>query len=284
MLTEKKEIHSLNCRGRLLKLSPAVVMGILNLSPDSFFDGGKFNEESETEARAESMIAEGAAILDIGGVSTRPGAEAVDPAEEWKRIGGTLANLRKKFPEIFISIDTTSSLVAKKALDAGADIINDVSAGDADPAMFDLIAATKTPYVIMHMQGTPASMQIQPVYGQVVQEVLYQLIEKANRLRTMGCRDIILDPGFGFGKTTEHNYQLLAALNLFSKSGYPVLCGFSRKSMINRVLGTKPETALNGTTVLNTIALLKGCSILRVHDVKEAAEAVRLVSFLESVH
>jgi dihydropteroate synthase len=275
-------ISSLNCGGQLLLLDPPVVMGILNLTPDSFFDGGKFTQDSEIQRRVENMLADGATIIDIGGVSTRPGADPVSPETEWDRIKTVLGNLRRQFPQAYFSVDTTSAMVAEKAIDMGTDIINDVSGGDADPGMFELISKKQVPYVLMHMQGTPATMQKSPEYKDVTAEVLATLINKAKRLQSMGCKDIILDPGFGFGKDTGHNYQLLADLNLFAASGYPVLAGFSRKSMINRVLGTSPENALNGTTVLNTIALMKGCSILRVHDVKEAVEAIKLVSQMKS--
>lgn len=275
-------ISSLNCGGRLLALDPPVVMGILNLTPDSFYDGGKFTQDSEIRARVEKMLAEGASIIDIGGVSTRPGAAAVPPETEWERIKPALSGLRRQFPEAFFSVDTTSAVVAEKAIDLGADLINDVSGGDGDPAMFEVISRKKAPYILMHMQGTPATMQKSPEYKDVTSEVLSSLISRAKRLQSMGANDILLDPGFGFGKTTEHNYQLLGDLNLFKASGFPVLVGFSRKSMINRVLGTTPENALNGTTVLNTIALIKGASILRVHDVKEAHEAIKLVSQMKS--
>jgi dihydropteroate synthase len=274
-------VITINCRGRLLELSPAIVMGILNVTPDSFFDGGKFIQDSEIMAQVNGMLESGAQIIDIGGVSTRPGAAEISSDEEWERIENPLKMIRKAYPEAFLSIDTTSAQTAKKAIEEGADIINDVSGGDADPEMFTLISASKTPYILMHMQGTPLTMQLQPTYQNVVAEVLLSLIEKAERLKSMGATDIILDPGFGFGKTIEHNFQLLASLNLFTSTGFPVLAGLSRKSMINKSLGVSAKDALNGTTVLNTVALEKGANILRVHDVKEAVEAVKLLEQLK---
>jgi dihydropteroate synthase len=259
-------------------------MGILNVTPDSFYDGGKFTQDSEIAARVTRMVEEGAAIIDIGGVSTRPGAQEVPEEEEWQRISPVMKLIRRLFPEIFISIDTSNSRIAERAVAEGGDLINDISGGEADTLMFETVARLKVPYVLMHIQGRPATMQINPVYENVTREVLHSLLERAGRLKSLGLKDIILDPGFGFGKNIEHNYQLLKDLELFTGSGYPVLAGFSRKSMINRVLGTTPETALNGTSVLNTIALMKGASILRVHDVKEAAEAVKLVTQLRSPH
>jgi dihydropteroate synthase len=263
-------------------LEPAAVMGILNVTPDSFFDGGKFTQESEIAAHAEKMAADGAQIIDIGAVSTRPGADPVPDAEEWKRLEPVLKLIRRQLPAIFISIDTYHPATAERAVSEGADMINDISGGDADPLMFETVARLDVPYIAMHIQGTPATMQQHPYYENVTREVLHQLVEKAERLKALGLKDIILDPGFGFGKNITHNYRLLNDLSIFCESGYPVLAGFSRKSMINRVLGTTPDTALNGTTVLNTIALMKGVSILRVHDVKEAVEAVRLVNQLQS--
>jgi dihydropteroate synthase len=275
------EAISINCRGRLLELSPALVMGILNITPDSFFDGGKFIQDSEIMARVNGMLESGAQIIDIGGVSTRPGAAAISSDEEWERIGKPLKMIRKAYPEAFLSIDTTSAKTAKIAIEEGADIINDISGGDADPEMFTVISASMTPYILMHMQGTPATMQLEPSYENVVTEVLLSLLQKAERLKSMGATDIILDPGFGFGKTIEHNFQLLASLNLFRSTGFPVLAGLSRKSMINKSLGISAKDALNGTTVLNTVALEKGANILRVHDVKEAVEAVKLLGQLK---
>jgi dihydropteroate synthase len=280
----RRTVNSLNCGGRLLFLDPPLVMGILNVTPDSFYDGGKFTQESEIAGRVTQMVEEGAAIIDIGGVSTRPGAPEVPEEEEWKRIAPVLKVVRRLFPEIFISIDTSHAGTAVKAVSEGGDIINDISGGEADTLMFETVARLKVPYVLMHIRGRPSTMQNNPVYENVTREVLHSLLERAGRLKSLGVKDIILDPGFGFGKNITHNYQLLKDLELFTGSGYPVLAGFSRKSMINRVLGTTPETALNGTSVLNTIALMKGVSILRVHDVKEAAEAVKLVTQLHSPH
>lgn len=275
-MINQQAMHSLNCHGRLLGLDRPVIMGILNATPDSFFDGGKFIQETEASARVEQMLSEGAGIIDIGGVSTRPGAEGIETETEWKRVAGILKSVRKNFQQAFISLDTSSAEIARRGIAEGADIINDVSGGEEDPAMFPLIAEGKTPYVLMHTKGKPATMQENPEYENVVREVLTVLVTKARKLRDMGAGDIVLDPGFGFGKDIRHNYTLLSSLELFAASGFPVLAGFSRKSMINRVIGTKPEEALNGTTALNTIALMKGVSILRVHDVKEAAEVVKI--------
>lgn len=266
----------INCRGRLVNLSTPRVMGIVNLTPDSFFDGGKLGDMDSILHLAEKYLNEGATFLDLGAVSTRPKAADVSQDEELQRLMPALEAVRTAFPEAVISVDTFRSNVAREAVQAGADIINDISGGTLDEHMFDTVAALQVPYVLMHMQGTPQTMQADPVYGDVVREVLDSLIGRAYALRQRGLHDIIIDPGFGFGKTLEHNFALLRNLDQFCKTGYPILAGISRKSMVNRVLGTKPENALNGTTVLNTIALLKGVSILRVHDVKEAVEAVKL--------
>lgn len=266
----------INCRGRLVNLSTPRVMGIVNLTPDSFFDGGKLGDMESILHLAEKYLNEGATFLDLGAVSTRPKAADVSQDEELQRLMPALEAVRTAFPEAVISVDTFRSNVAREAVQAGADIINDISGGALDEHMFDTVAALQVPYVLMHMQGTPQTMQADPVYGDVVREVLDSLIGRAYALRQRGLHDIIIDPGFGFGKTLEHNFALLRNLDQFCNTGYPILAGISRKSMVNRVLGTKPENALNGTTVLNTIALLKGVSILRVHDVKEAVEAVKL--------
>lgn len=266
----------INCRGRLVNLSTPRVMGIVNLTPDSFFDGGKLGDMDSILHLAEKYLNEGATFLDLGAVSTRPKAADVSQDEELQRLMPALEAVRTAFPEAVISVDTFRAHVAREAVQAGADIINDISGGALDEHMFDTVAALQVPYVLMHMQGTPQTMQADPVYGDVVREVLDSLIGRAYALRQRGLHDIIIDPGFGFGKTLEHNFALLRNLDQFCNTGYPILAGISRKSMVNRVLGTKPENALNGTTVLNTIALLKGVSILRVHDVKEAVEAVKL--------
>jgi dihydropteroate synthase len=273
--------YSLNCRGALVDLSSPVVMGILNLTPDSFYDGGKFTEENIIPAHIEQMVLHGAMIIDIGAASSRPGATLVSEEEELNRLLPVLRQIRSRFPNLVLSVDTWRSKVAIAAVDAGADIINDISGGDMDPEMFRTMADLKVPYILMHMQGTPATMQKEPSYENVVTEVLKSLQQKVQNLRNLGVNDIVVDPGFGFGKSTVHNYRLLADLELFHQLQCPVLVGFSRKSMINKVLGTSPKTALNGTSVLNTIALQKGASILRVHDVLEATQCIQLVNQLK---
>lgn len=269
-------LNTINCRGQLVDLSRPLIMGILNVTPDSFFDGGKFTEEKAIFEQVAKMIDEGATIIDIGGQSTRPGAKALSVRQEENRVLPVIASLMAKFPDLLISADTFRSTVARKAIQEGAALINDISGGDLDPEMFHTIAEEEVPYILMHMQGVPETMQVDPSYKNVVTSVYSALLKKVSMLRTLGVADIIVDPGFGFGKTVEHNYRLLQSLQLFRNSGCPVLAGMSRKSMICKVLKVKPENALNGTTALNMIALLNGASILRVHDVKAAKEAILL--------
>ncbi len=255
-----------------------VVMGILNVTPDSFFDGGRYETEAAVIGRIHQIMEEGAGIIDIGAYSTRPGAAAVDPKEELARLAPAVELVRKYYPSVPVSIDTFRSEVAREIYQClGKVIVNDISGGTMDPEMFGFIAETRLPYIMMHIQGTPQTMQKNPVYGDVVKEVYRFFEERTEALRAAGTENIILDPGFGFGKTLEHNYELMNRLDIFHKLGYPLLVGISRKSMIFRLLETTPAEALNGTTVLNTIALMKGASILRVHDVKEAVEAVKIV-------
>ncbi|MEQ1745002.1 MAG: dihydropteroate synthase [Saprospiraceae bacterium] len=268
---------SINCNGHILDLSPPVVMGILNVTPDSFFDGGRLATTDTLLRQAEKMLTEGAALLDIGGASSRPGAEEVNESEEMHRVLPAIEAVHSRFPETMLSVDTWRASVAKSALGAGAAIVNDISGGRWDAEMHAAVAAHGCPYVLMHAQGTPRTMQVAPVYEDVVQEVLDFFIAEVGRLRMLGVRDIVLDPGFGFGKTVEHNYALLKNLHVFSiVLGLPVLAGISRKSMICQVLGVNPEKALNGTTALHVVALQQGARILRVHDVREAVEVVRL--------
>ncbi len=260
------------------EVSRPVVMGILNVTPDSFFDGGRYETEAAVIGRIHQIMEEGAGIIDIGAYSTRPGAAAVDPKEELARLAPAVELVRKYYPSVPVSIDTFRSEVAREIYQClGEVIVNDISGGTMDPEMFGFIAATRLPYIMMHIQGTPQTMQKNPVYGDVVKEVYRFFEERTEALRAAGTENIILDPGFGFGKTLEHNYELMNRLDIFHKLGYPLLVGISRKSMIFRLLDTTPAEALNGTTVLNTIALMKGASILRVHDVKEAVEAVKIV-------
>lgn len=268
--------NTINCRGQLVDLSKPVIMGILNVTPDSFYDGGKFTEEKAIFEQVAKMIEEGATIIDIGGQSTRPGAKPLSVRQEEQRVVPLVAKLMHKFPDLLLSIDTFRAAVARKAIQEGASIVNDVSGGDLDPEMFNVIAREEVPYILMHMQGIPETMQDHPTYNNVVTSVFSVLSQKVGKLRSMGVADIIVDPGFGFGKTVEHNYRLLNSLHFFRNTGCPVLAGMSRKSMICKVLKVKPENALNGTTALNMIALLNGASILRVHDVKAAREAILL--------
>lgn len=253
-----------------------LVMGILNATPDSFHAGSRVTMD-EALRSAERMLAEGAAILDIGGMSTRPGSEAVDEAEELRRVVPVVHAIHERFPHAWLSVDTYRSSVARAAVQAGADLVNDIGAGLLDPAMLPTIAALGVPYIAMHMQGTPATMQRSPSYQDVLAEVTHFLSARLRAAHAAGIADVVLDPGFGFGKTTAHNHALLHGLGHLHALDAPVLVGVSRKRMINEVLGTNPAEALNGTTVLNTIALLKGAAILRVHDVREAVEAVALV-------
>ena len=260
-----------------LNLSLPKVMGILNLTPDSFFDGGKFNATDNALAQTDKMISEGAAIIDIGAVSTRPFAKHVTEAEEWNRLKNFLPKVRKKYPETIISVDTYRSSIALKSINEGAEIINDISGGRFDEKIFRVIETHKVPYVMMHTQGYPRTMQKNPHYINVTDDIDKFFLLQIEKLKNLGIdKNIILDPGFGFGKTVEHNYQLLSNLKTFTKHGFPVLAGISRKSMINKVLETKPEEALNGTTALNMVALNNGAQILRVHDVKEAVETIKL--------
>lgn len=268
---------TLNCRGKLLDLSIPRVMGILNITPDSFFDGGRYANESDIAARVDQLISEGADIIDVGGYSSRPGAAEVDTGEELRRISIALKYIRKQYPDAIVSVDTFRSEIAKIAVeDFQADIINDITAGLEDPAMFETIATYKVAYIMMHMKGTPATMQVNPLYENLMDEIISFFRDRISKALTSGIHDIIIDPGFGFGKTMEHNYQLLRHLQVFSMFELPVMVGISRKSMIYKYLGITPENALNGTTVLNTISLLNGASLLRVHDVKEARETIEL--------
>ena len=255
-----------------------LVMGILNATPDSFFAESRASKVDDALCAAERMLKEGAAIIDIGGASSRPGADAVSEEEELDRVLSIIGAIRQRFPEALISIDTWRSNVAQAAVDAGASMVNDIGAGMLDPSMFATAAKLGVPYVMMHMLGTPKTMQRDPHYGDVAVEVTRFLSERINTARAAGIADVVVDPGFGFGKTTAHNFTLLRELPRIAALGAPVLVGLSRKRMINEVLGTKPVDALNGTTVLNTVALINGASILRVHDVKEAVECVKLVA------
>lgn len=269
--------------GKELSFDKTHVMGIVNLTPDSFFDGGKYQSDLEVMLSIEKMIEQGASIIDIGAASSRHDSVVLTPDEEVKRLQTVFPEIVKKFPTVLISLDTYQSEVAKFGLEHGADIINDISAGDLDKQMMDLVVKYKAVYIMMHMQGTPQTMQQNPHYANVVDEVKLYFETKIKECQEKQLTQLIIDPGFGFGKTVEHNYQLLKGLSEFLSFNLPVLAGLSRKSMINKVLGINQKEALNGTTVLNTIALLNGASILRVHDVKEAKEVSELVNcFIKS--
>jgi len=279
--TEFSQKRSIRCGRLQLDLSEPVVMGILNITADSFFDGGKYLTEKAMLSRVETMLDEGAAIIDIGAVSTRPGSNAVSAGEELSLIAKSVKTIAVQFPEAIISVDTYRSQVARMAAAQGAHIINDISGGTMDPLMHETLAGLDAAYVLMHIQGTPENMQDNPVYENVSKEVARFFDRQLESLTSLGKSNIILDPGFGFGKTVAHNYELLNNLESFCDYPYPLMAGVSRKSMINRVLNTSPAEALNGTTVLNTITLLKGALILRVHDVKPAAEAIKLVAAMK---
>lgn len=272
---------SINIKGELFLFDRPKVMGIINVTPDSFFDGGQYNNVDSALKQAEKHLTEGADFLDIGGFSSRPGADDVSFNEELKRVIAPIEAIAKEFPKAIISIDTFRSKVAESAINSGAHIVNDISAGEDDAAMFEMVAKLQVPYIIMHKQGSPKTMQQNPEYSNVVVDVAKYLSQRILKLNELGVNDIIADPGFGFGKTVEHNYDLLNQLDHFHHLDVPILAGVSRKSMINKVLGTKPENALNGTTVLNTIAVQKGAHILRVHDVKEAVQAVKLLDMMK---
>jgi len=266
----------MNCNGKILNLNSSVVMGIINITTDSFFEGHLNKKESELLLMAESMIKDGASILDIGGQSTKPGSNRIDADEELNRVIPVIKSIRKNFPEIIISIDTYYSKVATHAVESGADMVNDISAGNLDEEMIPTLGKLKVPYICMHMQGTPETMQLNPSYNNITLELIQFFIQKIEACKLAGINDIIIDPGFGFGKTLEHNFTLLREMKSLQILDCPVLAGISRKGMIYKTLSTSPKNALNGTTVANTLALINGAKILRVHDVKEAKEAITI--------
>lgn len=272
--------RTLNCRGQLIGLDVPIVMGIINITPDSFYDGGKYTTNLEIIKQAEKLILQGARMIDLGAVSTRPGAEIVSIEEEEKRLVEPLKALVKEFPDFIFSIDTWRSQVAAKCIDNGAAIINDISGGTFDENMFGVIAKYNVPYVLMHTLDIPERMQINPYYKNIFKEIIDFFVKQTTWLKDMGVHDVIIDPGFGFGKTLEHNYALLKNLEYFHFLDYPLLVGFSRKSMLYKLLNSTPSEVLNATTIVNTIALLKGASILRVHDVKEAVEIIKILKKL----
>jgi len=271
---------TINCNGKLIDLSSPKVMGILNVTPNSFFDGGKHSDEKAILNQVEKMLSEGASFIDIGGYSSKPSAEFVSEEEELQRLLPVIQKVGKAFPEAIISIDTFRSKVAKETIESGAAIINDISAGNLDDKMLETVSQLKVPYIMMHMKGTPQTMQSMTQYENIVKEMLFYFSERVSKARSLGINDLILDPGFGFAKTLAQNFEVLSKLELFQMLELPVLAGVSRKSMIYKTLETSAEFALNGTTSLNTIALLKGAKILRVHDVKEAVECVKLYNQL----
>lgn len=272
---------TINCKGQLIDLSTPKVMGVLNVTPDSFYDGGKYKDETSILSQVECMLNEGATFIDVGAYSSRPGADHVSEAEELNRILPIVRLILNELPETIISIDTFRSNVAKHCIAAGAALINDISAGKMDENMLNIIAQLQVPYIMMHMRGTPKTMQSLTDYEDVVKDILFYFSERLAAARDLGIIDVIIDPGFGFAKTLKQNFELLNKLQLFKIIEKPLLVGVSRKSMIYKTLSTTAQNALNGTTVLNTISLQKGASILRVHDVKEAMQTVKLIEALK---
>jgi dihydropteroate synthase len=278
-----KRKNSINLNGRLLDLAKPVVMGILNVTPDSFFDGGKYKTEKKVLKRAEEILEQGGDTIDIGAVSTKPGAEGISTKDEIERLLPAVRAVKKEFPNAFVSIDTYRSWVALKVIEeCGACMVNDVSGGNFDANMFDTIGKLGVPYVLMHMLGTPLKMQNNPEYEDIIRDISMFFTEQVKKLTKAGVKDVIIDPGFGFGKTLEHNYELLNRLDSFKVFQLPLMVGVSRKSMIYKALNATPDEALNGTSVVNTLALMGGADVLRVHDVKEAVEAIRILDMVRS--
>ncbi len=271
---------TINCKGKLIDVSSPKVMGILNITPDSFYDGGTHKNENEILKHVEQMLNEGATFIDVGAYSSRPNADHVSETEELSRIIPIVKLILKAFPETLLSIDTFRSEVAKQCVDAGASMINDISAGLLDKDMLQTIAQLRVPYIMMHMKGTPQTMQSLTDYDDLIKDILFYFSERIDAARTLGIIDVIIDPGFGFAKTLKQNFELLNKLELFKMIEKPLLAGISRKSMIYKTLETSAQEALNGTSILNTVALQKGASILRVHDVKEAVECIKLLESL----
>ena len=275
-------MSTINCKGTLINLSTPKVMGIVNVTPDSFFDGGKLTDADAVVFQVEKMLQEGATFIDLGGYSSKPGAEFVSETEELNRVIPVVKLLVEKFPDILLSIDTFRSEVAKQAIENGAALINDISAGLLDENMLETVAKLQVPYIMMHMKGTPKTMQSLANYEDLLKEMNFYFSERIAKARHFGLNDIIIDPGFGFAKTLEQNYELLQNLELLQFHDLPILAGISRKSMIYKALETSPEAALNGTTFLHAFCLQKGANILRVHDVKEAVESVSLIRQLDN--
>ena len=275
-------MKAFNIQGKILDLSTAKVMGILNITTDSFFDGGEYLTKNKILEKCKKMILEGASIIDIGAQSSRPGAKPIDFETEKKRLLTAISDVKQHFPDIIISVDTYNAEIARICLLNGADMINDISAGEMDEKMFELVADLDIPYIMMHMQGRPETMQDNLQYKNVVDDILTFFEKKIKQLKNKGFQKIIIDPGFGFGKTIQHNYQLLNNLEKFKKYGFPIIAGISRKSMIYNLLDTTAENALNGTTAANVVALQNGANILRVHDVKQAVECIKIVNFAKN--
>lgn len=273
----------LNCRGKLLDLNSPKVMGILNVTPDSFYDGGKYTQGSFILEQVEKMLQEGASIIDVGGMSSRPGAEIIEVEKELNRVIPVIEAIAKEFPEAIVSIDTIRAKVAKEAIEAGASMVNDISAGNLDSDLLATVGKLNVPYILMHIQGTPKTMQINPTYDDVTQDVIDFFIAKLQEIKQAGIKDVIIDPGFGFGKTLAQNHQILQQFDSFRLFDLPLLAGMSRKSMVCKLLKVNPSKALNGTTAVNVIALQKGANILRVHDVREAMEAIQIVEYINSL-
>ena len=276
-------MFTLKSGSRDLHIKSPLVMGVVNLTPDSFYSSSRVYAESDFIKNIDEMVSEGTDIIDLGGQSSRPGATLISAEEEYTRIAGALEYVRSKYPQVLVSIDTFHSEVARKALEKGAHIINDISAGDFDKQIHSVVADFDACYVCMHMQGNPGNMQVNPTYQNITSEILHFFKSKIKQCKKSGINSIILDPGFGFGKTIEHNYELVKNLKSFTELDYPVLAGFSRKSMIYKLLGKTPEDSLNGTTVLNTIGIMTGVSILRVHDVKEARECIKIIKEIMNI-
>ncbi len=275
------QLNKITCKGKTIGLEKPIVMGILNVTPDSFFDGGKYERENDILKQAEKMLDEGATILDIGAMSSRPGAVEISEKEELQRLLPAIHSILKEFPETILSIDTYRSGIAKKVIDTGAAIINDISGGQLDDKMFETVGKLQVPYILMHMKGNPQNMQQSPDYEDVTLEIFDWFTLRINELKAAGVKEIILDPGFGFGKTVAHNYELLQKMHVFAIHDLPVLAGISRKSMIYKILENTAQEALNGTSVLHLVALNEGAKILRVHDVKEAKEVIKLWEVLK---
>lgn len=273
-------MKSITCKGQLISLETPIIMGILNLTPDSFYDGGKYRDEITILDQAVLMHADGATFIDLGAYSSRPGADDITEEEELQRLLPVIELLQAHFPELLLSVDTFRANVARRAIEAGAALINDISAGKLDENMLPIIAELQVPYIMMHMRGTPQTMKTLTHYDDLVKEVLFYFSERVASARALGINDLIIDPGFGFAKTIEQNFELLHKLELFKTLNLPLLAGLSRKATIYKTLNLEPDEALNGTTVLNTIALMKGASILRVHDVKPAIEVIKLLDKL----